>query len=79
MSAPDRRGWLDRDYPELSVRRQCALLGVARSSVYRLINEMRARRLLETKLEFINHASFDVSALLRDQHGQLHGLAVPDR
>jgi putative transposase len=35
MSAPDRRGWLDRDHPELSVRRQCALLGVARSSVYR--------------------------------------------
>ena len=35
MSAPDRRGWLDRDHPELSVRRQCVLLGVARSSVYR--------------------------------------------
>jgi putative transposase len=35
MSAPDRRGRLDRDHPELSVRRQCALLGVARSSVYR--------------------------------------------
>jgi len=35
MSAPDRRGRLDRDHPELSVRRQCGLLGVARSSVYR--------------------------------------------
>jgi len=35
MSAPDRRGRLDRDHPELSVRRQCMLLGVARSSVYR--------------------------------------------
>jgi putative transposase len=35
MSAPDRRGRLDWDHRELSVRRQCALLGVARSSVYR--------------------------------------------
>ena len=32
--------------------------GRTRSSIYRLINEMRARRLLETKLEFIDHASF---------------------
>ena len=35
MSAPDRRGMLDRDDKLLSVRRQCALLGVARSGVYR--------------------------------------------
>jgi putative transposase len=35
MSAPDRRARLDRDRPKLSVRRQCALLGVARSGVYR--------------------------------------------
>lgn len=35
MSAPDRRGMLDRDDKSLSVRRQCALLGVARSGVYR--------------------------------------------
>ncbi len=32
--------------------------GRTRSSVYRLINEMRARRLLSTKLEFIDHESF---------------------
>lgn len=36
MSAPDRRAKLDRDHPLLSVRRQCAMLGVARSGVYRL-------------------------------------------
>ena len=36
--------------------------GRTRSSVYRLINEMRARRLLDTKLEFIDHASFGVPA-----------------
>ena len=33
--------------------------GRTRSSIYRLINEVRARRILETKLEFIPHASFD--------------------
>jgi putative transposase len=37
MSAPDRRAKLDRDHPLLSVRRQCAMLGVARSGVYRLL------------------------------------------
>ena len=36
MSAPDRRAMVDRDHPQLSVRRQCALLGIARSGVYRL-------------------------------------------
>src|ERR1700677_987468 len=36
MSAPDRRAMLDRAArPALSLRRQCALLGVARSGVYR--------------------------------------------
>lgn len=36
MSAPDRRALLDRAHPKLSVRRQCVLLGVARSGVYRI-------------------------------------------
>ena len=35
MSAPDRRGLLQRDHESLSIRRQCQLLSVARSSVYR--------------------------------------------
>ena len=35
MSASNRRAKLDRDHPDLSVRRQCAMLGVARSGVYR--------------------------------------------
>jgi putative transposase len=35
MSAPDRRALLDRDHGLLSIRRQCALLGLARSGVYR--------------------------------------------
>jgi putative transposase len=38
MSAPDRRAKLDRDHPRLSVRRQCAMLGIARSGVYRVPN-----------------------------------------
>ena len=35
MSAPDRRALVDRDHREPSIRRQCVLLGVARSGVYR--------------------------------------------
>jgi putative transposase len=35
MSPPDRRALLDRDHATLSIRRQCALLGLARSGVYR--------------------------------------------
>src|SRR3954463_11975947 len=37
MSTPDRRALLDRAHPELSVRRQCTLLSLARSGVYRPI------------------------------------------
>jgi putative transposase len=36
MSTPDRRALLDRDHAQLSIRRQCALLGLARSGVYRV-------------------------------------------
>jgi putative transposase len=36
VSALDRRAKLDRDHPHLSIRRQCAMLGVARSGIYRL-------------------------------------------
>ncbi|MDE5464938.1 IS3 family transposase [Bradyrhizobium sp. CSS354] len=35
MSTPDRRGMLDRADIALSIRRQCMLLGIARSGVYR--------------------------------------------
>ena len=34
MSASDRRAMLDRADKAVSVRRQCALVGVARSGVY---------------------------------------------
>ena len=35
MSASDRRAKLDRAHPELSIRRQCAMLGLARSGIHR--------------------------------------------
>ena len=35
MSAPDRRAMVERPSKDLSVRRECALLSVARSGVYR--------------------------------------------
>ena len=35
MSAPDRRARLDRAHGELSMRRQCEMLGLTRSGVYR--------------------------------------------
>ena len=35
MSKPDRARMLDRERPGLSIRRQCALVGLARSGVYR--------------------------------------------
>jgi putative transposase len=35
MSAPDRRRLVDRDNGVVSIRRQCELLGIARSGLYR--------------------------------------------
>jgi RNA polymerase primary sigma factor len=46
----------------VSVDVLAAQFGRTRSSIYRLINDVRARRILETKLEFIPHASFDEAA-----------------
>jgi RNA polymerase primary sigma factor len=42
-----------------SVEALAAETGRTRSSIYRFINEMRAARLLETKLEFMANESFD--------------------
>ena len=35
MSAPDRRRLVERDNGVVSIRRQCELLGIARSGLYR--------------------------------------------
>jgi putative transposase len=52
MSAPDRRAKLERGHAELSIRRQCDMLGVARSGVYRRPrpvndNELEAMRRID--------------------------------
>lgn len=46
----------------VSVEVLASQYGRTRSSVYRVINEMRARRILEIKLEFMAHPSFDEPA-----------------
>jgi putative transposase len=35
MSKPDREALLNRGSPDLSIRRQCKLLSISRSGVYR--------------------------------------------
>ena len=47
MSAPDRRAQLVRNHPHLSVRRQCAMLGIARSGVYRVPRPARLTRRID--------------------------------
>ena len=45
--------------------------GRTRSSIYRLINEVRAERILSTKLELIDHASFgDPATAARDHRAR---------
>ena len=71
MSTPDRRAKLDRTHATLSVRRQCTLLGLARSGVYRAktpANEndlVLTRRLDEmfTQWPFLGSPSFCLAAL----------------
>jgi putative transposase len=41
MSTPDRKALLDRDCQALSLRRQCALLSLSRSGVYRMARPTR--------------------------------------
>ncbi|MDB5350732.1 MAG: polymerase sigma factor, sigma-70 family [Planctomycetota bacterium] len=42
-----------------------------RSSVYRVLNEMRARKILEVKLEAMEHASFDDAAMIAEILGPI--------
>jgi putative transposase len=73
MSVPDRRALLDRDHAQLSVRRQCELLGIARSGVYRLprpandnaLGVMRRLDELFTQWPFLG--SRRLARLLRDE------------
>jgi RNA polymerase sigma factor (sigma-70 family) len=47
----------------VSVEVLAGRFGRTRSSIYRVINEMRARRLLEARLEYMPHPSFDDPAV----------------
>jgi putative transposase len=49
MSAAGRRAMLDHGHGQLSARRQCALLGLARSGVYRAKPEHDADELAKPK------------------------------
>src|SRR5262244_3280754 len=70
MSAPDRRGLLQRDHESLSIRRQCQLLSVARSLpigqgfLYLVaIIDWASRAVLAWRLSNTMDTSFCVSAL----------------
>ncbi len=71
MSAPDRRRLIDREEARLSIRRQCALLGLARSGVYRPVPPANAedlalmRRIDELFLTWPFLGSRGMAALLR--------------
>ena len=61
MSRPDRKAMLDRDRRGLSIRRQCVLLSLARSGIYRPQRP----------------ANDDDLALMRRIDAAVPGLAVP--
>jgi len=50
----------------VSVENLATQFGRTRSSIYRILNEMRARRILSVKLEYMPHPSFDETKL-RDE------------
>jgi RNA polymerase primary sigma factor len=50
----------------LSTEVLASQFGRTRSSIYRVINEMRARRILGVKLEYMAHASFEEPAAARE-------------
>ena len=73
MSVPDRPAMLDRQHDKLSIRRQCELLGIARSGVYRPArpandNDLGVMRRLDelfTQWPFLG--SRQLERLLRDE------------
>ena len=84
MSAPDRRATVERAGNDLSVRRQCALLSLTRSAVYRPKPVTRAddlavmRRIDELHLELPFYGSrrmtFELNMKVRSQ--SRHGRAM---
>lgn len=73
MSAADKRGLIDEEHPELSVRRQCELLGLARASLYYQATEetatnLRLMRLLDK--EYTRHPFYGSRRLTAWLNGQ---------
>lgn len=72
-SHEDRRGLVDPDHPELSIRRQCELLGVSRSSCYyeprpeRQENLDLMRRIDEICLNHPDYGSRRIAACLSSE------------
>ena len=73
MSTPGRKAMLDRRHPQLSIRRQCALMGLARSRAYRLVKPANdndlglMRRLDELFMAWPFLGSRRMAAMLRGQ------------
>ena len=63
MSGSDRRAELDRAHPELSVRRPCATLGLARSGVYH-----KPRSADDNDLEALRRIDHRAAVLRRPAH-----------
>ena len=82
MSPPSRRAMVERPGKDLSVRRQCALVGVARSAIYRPKPVARAddlavmRRIDELHLELPFYGSRRMTFELDRQSGH-EGLHEP--
>jgi putative transposase len=83
MSAPDRKMLLDPAHPRLSIRRQCSLLGLARSGVYRparIANDDELairRRLDELFLLWPFFGSRRMTARLRAEGWRINRKRVP--
>ena len=79
MSKPDRERMLDRTHPKLSVRRQCVLLSLARSALYRPRaaandDDDRAlmRRIDELFMTWPFLGSRRITAMLREQRAAIN-------
>ena len=78
MSKPDRKRMLDRTHPRLSVRRQCVLLWLARSGLYRprapATDDDRAlmRRIDELFMTWPFLGSRRITAMLREQRAAIN-------
>jgi RNA polymerase sigma factor (sigma-70 family) len=68
----DRKAALYRQFRRgVSVDVLARQYGRTRSSIYRVVNEIRAHRILETKLELIGNASFDDPAVAAEYLGPI--------